>query len=443
MLTSGTSSRKRAVLIPAFLAAFLLVLTATTFTLYRRARTHLDNELGERLKSVATSLGHLVEVIAPDSTALELPGQDVYNRLYLAREENTLRNVVILSPSGHTIVDLQGATDPGAPNPFIDLDYSAFTLARSGIAAPTSLYRVGDDYLKSAYAPVTSAAGDVVAILGVDADAEFFAQLRELTTVIVVITALGVTVVIVLGFLFYAQSRSLDRAEAAVVQKENLATMGRMVANIAHEIRNPLSVIRTSSERLRRKYHDEEEAFSFISEEVDELNRILTGYLQFAHTGKAEFGSQPGRKIISRCVMAVGEDVERKSLSIVENLPGEEVMIHGDEKRLRQAVLNVLINAVQAANTRGRIDVSLASSGRDAIITISDNGHGIDDKDLGEVTKPFYTRKVDGSGLGLSIVQSIVDEHKGSLDIQSRSGDGTRVTMTFPLAAARQGRSDG
>lgn len=443
MLTSGKSSRKRAVLIPAFLAAFLLVLTATTFTLYRRARTHLDNELGERLKAVATGLGHLVEVAAPDSSSLELPGSDVYSRLYLAREENTLRNIVILSPTGHTIIDLQGASQPGDPNPFIDLDFSAFTLARSGIPAPTSLYRIGDDYLKSAYAPVTTADGVVVAVVGVDADAAFFAELRELTTLIIVITALGVTVVIVLGLGFYAQSRSLDRAEAAVVQKENLATMGRMVANIAHEIRNPLSVIRTSSERLRRKYREDDETFSFISEEVDELNRILTGYLQFAHTGKAEFGPQPGRKIIARCLVAVGEDVERKRLAVVEDLPAEEVMIYGDEKQLRQAVLNVLINAVQATNTRGRIDVALAANGSNAVITISDNGHGIEEKDLADVTKPFYTRRVDGSGLGLSIVQSIVDEHGGSLDIASRSGDGTRVTMTFPLATKKQGRSDG
>ncbi len=445
MLRSSTSSKKRFALITAFLLAFLLVLIATTFTLHRRARSYLDNELGERLKSVATSLAHLVEMIAPDSVSTELIGREAYTLLFLAREENTLSNVVILTPMGTTIVDLEGYSEPGEPNPFVDLDYSAVTLAASGIPAYTNLYRTGDVYMKSAYAPVQSRAGKVTAILGVEADAAFFTQLRELNKLIAVITALGASVVIVLGLFFFAQSRSLDRAEAAMIQKENLATMGRMVANIAHEIRNPLSVIRTSSERLRRKYKADDELFSYISEEVDELNRVLTGYLQFAHSNPTEFSPQAARKIIARCVMAIQEDVDRKRLEILQSLPDSEVMIHGDEKRLRQAVLNLMINAVQATDMRGRVEVSLSSNESVAAIVVKDNGHGIEKKHLRDVTKPFYTQKVDGSGLGLSIVQSIVEEHGGSMDIKSQEGEGTSVTLTFPLAGRKpgKGRTDG
>jgi signal transduction histidine kinase len=433
MLTSGTSSRKRQVLIPAFLLAFLLVLTATTFTLHRRARAHLDNELGERLKSVATNIGHVVEVIAPDSLALVLPDQELLNLLYLAREENSLRNIVLLTPRGETVIDLAGSFEPGTPNPFVDLDFSAFTLARSGIPAPTRLYRVGDQYLKSAYAPVTDNDGAVFAVVGVDADAAFFAQLRELTKIIALITALGVTVVVVLGAIFYTQTRRLDRAEAAVIQRENLATMGRMVANIAHEIRNPLSIIRTSSQRLRRKYPDDDEVFSFISEEVDELNRILTGYLQFAQTGAVSFGPQSARRIVARCLVAIQSEAERKQVEVVDHYGDADVTLHGDENRLRQALLNVLINAVQAVDSGGRVEVAVASAGGRGVISVTDNGHGIEEKDLGDITKPFYTRKVDGSGLGLNIVQAIVDEHHGELDISSRVGKGTTVTMKFPL----------
>jgi signal transduction histidine kinase len=433
MSAGWTSSRKRLALIAAFMVAFLAVLGATTFTLYRRARSHLDNELGERLKSVATNIAHIVETTAPSSGALELLDQDTYTLLYLAREENTLSNIVILTPEGTTILDLEGYSEPGEPNPFVDLDYSAVTLARSGIPSFTNLYRAGDVYMKSAYAPVRSPTDGVVAILGVEADAEFFVQLRELTTLIVVISSLGVTVVIVLGFLFYVQTRSLDRAEAAVAQKENLAAMGRMVANIAHEIRNPLSVIRTSAQRLQRRYGDEDELFSYITDEVDNLNRVLTGYLQFAHSGEREVAPQSAAKVVTRSVMAAQAEADAKRVELVPTLPGEDVTIRGDEKRLRQAVLNVLINAVQACDERGRVEVTLDSTDAKAVITVSDNGHGIDEKDLREITKPFYTRRVDGSGLGLNIVQSIVDEHDGSLDIRSRVGEGTQVTLSFPL----------
>jgi len=448
MLTTGASSRKRLALIAAFLAAFLVVLNVTTLTLYRRARSHLDNELGERLRTVATSLAHIVEFAADDSLEVGLLPPDAYNSLYLTKEENTLSNIVILTPSGTTMVDLAGYSEAGEPNPFVDLDYSAVTLARSGIPSYTNLYRTGGVYMKGAYAPITNGSGDVVAILGVEAGAGFFSQLRQLTTLIVFITALGVTVVIVLGLLFYAQTRSLDRAEAAVVQKDNLATMGRMVANIAHEIRNPLSVIRTSSERLRRKYKDDEEVFSYISEEVDELNRILTGYLQFAQSNPAEFSPQPARRIIARSLLSIQPDVERKQLSVVERLPDEEVYINGDEKRLRQAVLNVLLNAVQATEERGRVEVALVANDSRADIVVSDDGCGIEPKTLSEVTKPFFTTKVDGSGLGLNIAQSIIEEHKGSIEIDSEPGKGTRVTMAFPRWLERptrkhKGRVDG
>jgi signal transduction histidine kinase len=448
MLSTGVSSKKRLALTGAFLVAFLVVLNVTTLTLYRRARTHLDNELGERLRTVATGLAHVVEYTASDSLGIDMLQADAYNALYLAREENALSNIVVLTPSGTTMVDLAGYSQPGEPNPFVDLDYSAVTLARSGIPSYTNLYRSGGVYMKSAYAPIAPNSGDVVAILGVEAGAGFFTQLRQLTTLIVLITALGVTVVIVLGLLFYAQTRSLDRAEAAVVRKDNLATMGRMVANIAHEIRNPLSVIRTSSERLRRKYKDDDDAFSYISEEVDELNRILTGYLQFAQSQTAEFSPQPARKIISRCLLSVQPDVAQKRLEVVEKLPADEVYVNGDENRIRQAVLNVLLNAVQAAEKEGRVEVALAANDAHVEVVVSDDGPGIDAKLLSEVTKPFFTTKADGSGLGLNIAQTIVEEHDGSLDIQSRPGEGTRVTMTFPRWVERQtrkqrGRTDG
>jgi signal transduction histidine kinase len=446
MLTTGTSSRKRLALIAAFLAAFLVVLIATTLTLYRRARSHLDNELGERLRAVATTLAHSVEMSFEDSLGIESIDPDTYTLLYLVREENALSNIVILTPNGTTLVDLAGYSEPGRPNPFVDLDYSAVTLARSGIPSHTSLYRTGSVYMKSAYAPVAGDDGAVRAIIGVEAGAEFFAQLRELTTLIVAVTGFGVAVVIVLGLLFFRQSRSLDRAEAAVVRKDNLATMGRMVANIAHEIRNPLSVIRTASERLRRKYREDDDVFSYISEEVDDLNRILTGYLDFAHSNAGEFGPQSARKVIARSVMAVETDVGQKQLAIVETAPAGDVMIHGDEKRLRQAVLNVLINAVQASSPHGRVEIALESSASRATITVSDNGPGMDARELREITRPFYTTKTGGSGLGLNIVQSIVDEHGGTIDIKSAPGRGTRVALSFPLAAARavpdRGRAD-
>ena len=431
MMEHRFSSKRRVITIVAFLAAFVILLNATTYALYRRARTHLDNELGERLRTVAMGVARTVEFAVADSVTTEAIDSDLYTALYLTQEENLLSNIVLFTPDGGTIADLAGYSLPGEISPFIDLDFGAVTLARSGFPSYTKLYRTGDVYMKSAYAPITNAGGEVSAIVGVEAGAAFFAELRELSNVIVSISLGSLLVVVVLGVLFYRLSRSLDRAQETIIQREHLATLGRMVANIAHEIRNPLSIIRTSADRLKRKYEIDDETLDYISEEVDELNRILTGYLQLSQSS-ATFAPQSGRKIVARSLLAVRPEAESRQVTIDDVLPEEDVIINGDERRLRQALLNVLLNAVQATGPGGSVNVSLGTSADQAIILVSDSGCGIDAKDLAEITKPFFTRRTDGSGLGLHVVQTVVDEHSGTLNIDSDPGRGTRVTMSFP-----------
>jgi len=260
MLEQANSSKKRLLLISVFIAVVLLFLFATTTLLYRRARQHLDDELGARLTAVASGLARTVTIAAGDTLSYGRIGPDVLTLLYTAASENDLSNVVVLSPDGRTIVDLEGFSDEGERNPFLDLDFSAVTLAQSGIPAFTNLYKTGDVYLKSAYAPVLAMTTDeVIGIVGVEAGAAFFSDLRELSRVLIFILAASTIGVCVLGWLFYRQSVALDRAQEAIIRRENLASMGRMVANIAHDIRNPLSIIKTSAQRLRKKYNSDEE----------------------------------------------------------------------------------------------------------------------------------------------------------------------------------------
>lgn len=435
MLDYTISSKKRLTLIAAFMIVFLAVLMVTTIVLYRRAERHLDNELGERLEAVASGLARSVQIALPDSVSADNVDAVLLTHLYEALTENDLSNVVILTRDGLTVVDLGGFSTPGETNPFIDLDFSAVTLARSGLSAYTSLYRSGDVFMKSAYAPIKSSDGEVVGILGVEAGAGFFDDLRELSNVIVFILGASIVAVVVLGSLFYRQSVALDRAQATIVRRENLATMGRMVANLAHDIRNPLSIIKTSAQRLRKKHGTDDEVLSYISDEVDELNRILTSYLDFAGSNKAAtLDAHSAERIIRRCLLIVEPEIQARRIHLTQRISREEVVIEVDEKRAQQAVVNVLINALQAVDDGGSIEISLVKRRPYGVIVVGDNGRGIEEKDLKEVTKPFYTSRPDGSGLGLSIVQTVIDEHGGRLSITSRAGSGTTVELSFPLA---------
>ncbi|UCH85379.1 MAG: hypothetical protein JSW50_06750 [Candidatus Latescibacterota bacterium] len=426
------SSKKRFFVITGFLAAFLAVLLISTLVLYSRAKTRLDNELGERLRAIATTLALAVGDLPPAVDTDRSIDESQLTMLHHARNDNLLSNIVVLAPDGRTIVDLADFSRPGEMNPFIDLDYSAVTLARAGLPAYTALYRSGDVFMKSAYAPVLSDSGDVAAIVGVEAGAGFFEELQELSGLIITVDIIAILAVIVLAFFFYRQTLSLDKAQTAVIQSENLATMGRMVAGIAHEIRNPLSIIKTSAERLSRIYNPEDETFSYISEEVDQLDRILTGYLNFAGDKKIEFTDVSLNKTIRRCLMILDGMIDDKRIRIIQKVPEEDVVVPADDKRVQQAFLNILINSCNAVDHAGTIKISIETTDKLALTRFKDNGNGIPEKDLKEVIKPFFTTKKHGSGLGLSIVARILEEHGGDLDIQSTPGDGTEVKISLP-----------
>ncbi len=427
------SARKRITLFVIFLTAFSALLVISNLALYRRARAHLDAQLGERLRAIATAVAHEVEDSLPDSLSAATVDPLLYDHLALARHEHQLSNIVLIAADGRTVLDLAGYSDPGEENPFLELDVAAVSLARAGIPSYTSLYRTGEVYLKSAYAPVRSPAGGVVGIAGAEAGAVFFSQLRQLRDLILLISLGNASVVILLGVLFYRRSRSLDRAQVAMLEQDNLASLGRMVATIAHEIRNPLSIIRASADRLRRRHGIEDEALDYITEEVDGLDRVLTGYLQFARSRPAARTPVPAGQILRRALIAIETEAEGRRVDVQVNDDAAGVVVLGDERRVRQAILNVLLNAVQAAPEGGRVVVAVERAGGNANFVVTDDGPGIDPALIGDVTRPFFTTRVDGSGLGLTVVQSVMEEHQGTLRIENNEGRGTRVTLSFPV----------
>ena len=133
--------------------------------------------------------------------------------------------------------------------------------------------------MNSAYAHVHSVDNTIAGMINVEAGAGYFDVLRSLRTAIIIVDLASFLAILILAALFYKQSLSLDKAMEAVLRGETLAAMGRMVAAIAHEIRNPLSIIKTSAERIQKKHNIDDETITFITEEVDKLNMNLTGYL--------------------------------------------------------------------------------------------------------------------------------------------------------------------
>ncbi|HXT68698.1 MAG TPA: ATP-binding protein [Vicinamibacterales bacterium] len=250
----------------------------------------------------------------------------------------------------------------------------------------------------------------------------------------------------VLGATFAQLADALDRFRREAAQRERLSSLGRLSAVVAHEIRNPLMIIRSAARSL---YSDSApavvETAHSIDEEVRRVDRVITGVLDFARPIRFQFVTADLSEICRDAAAAADASAGVEAARVTLELPGEAVPIVTDVDRLRAVLVNVLANAHEAiagAKVRvpGRVVLSVAFNEGSRRIAISDNGRGIPAADIPRLFEPFFTTRATGSGLGLAIARNIVEGLGGTIVIESQPDTGTRVSMNLPEmppAAAR------
>jgi PAS domain S-box-containing protein len=231
---------------------------------------------------------------------------------------------------------------------------------------------------------------------------------------------------------------------------EKLAAVGTLSAGLAHEIRNPLNAaslqLRVLSRRLEKRAGARPgggeadgappdpsllEPVSRVQAELGRLSRLVGDFLQFARpTGLVR--SPVDLVTLVREVLALETPAaEEKGADLFGHLPEGAITVEGDAEKLRQVVLNLIRNAVEAAGTDGRVEVGVSASEGGASLWVADDGPGIPEADLSRIFEPFYSTKTGGTGLGMAIVHSLVTLHGGEIDIDSEA-PGTRVTIRLP-----------
>lgn len=252
-----------------------------------------------------------------------------------------------------------------------------------------------------------------------------------------------------LGRLFLLRDlREVKRLQAELRRSERLSTLGNMAARVAHEIRNPLSSIKGFATYLgtccgspESGSPDMEEAARTMIGEVDRLNRVVSEMLDFARPAHLATSPTELGELMRRGLRLVAMDAESKGvvLRLDESCPGngKGLFVAVDGERITQALLNLLLNAVQATDSGGTVSLgALPPEEGLAGLTVSDTGRGMEPEVLAQVFNPYYTTRTTGTGLGLSIVSRIIDDHQGEISIESKPGAGTTVTVRLPLAEA-------
>jgi len=236
------------------------------------------------------------------------------------------------------------------------------------------------------------------------------------------------------------------RMEEQVRRSEKLASMGELAAAIAHEIRNPLGAICNSvgilDSRLKLSGQDRD-LLEMIVGESERLDRIISDFLSFAHPREPSFVLQDIKGIIKNTIFLLGQDKRfTDKIEIKEIYESVLPKVYIDSDLIHQILWNLFINSLDAMPNGGRIRVVVRKTTlflRNAIeIIISDTGIGMAEHEINKVFEPFYTTKSEGTGLGLSVVQRIIDEHGGTIDVKSKYGRGTTFYIKLPVVNEKQ-----
>jgi signal transduction histidine kinase len=342
-----------------------------------------------------------------------------------------LENIVLTDLTGRLLIDFRLNYIIGDTLFTFPLRLDLLNRAAIGETPEPFLTKFADQYFLSAYLPIFNNFDEPVGVLIIDAPLKFFSTLRrfELGTVYIGLT--GLVILFIFSLLIIIATKRLFSLEDRMKENERLAQLGQMAASVAHEIRNPLSIMKGTADVLKKKYKDiNDEMFSYIPDEIDRLNSLVDDFLQFAR-----------QRVLNLQKTNVNEIFQEFSLQINDPriiIHSEQVLptIKADRNALKQILLNLINNARDAIDSEGRIEIGAQRPNPKSswlAINISDTGKGISAEELTQVFNPFYSTKASGSGLGLAISKQLVEQMGGRISIKSEPSDGTEITIILNI----------
>lgn len=223
-----------------------------------------------------------------------------------------------------------------------------------------------------------------------------------------------------------------------LIYRDKMQSLGELVAVIAHEVvRNPIMAIKTFIELIPTKLDNRDfrmQLSHHVPQELERISKLVSDLLEYARPRRARKEDVHVAGLLDEILSLFKRKFAKNNISIFSEVSPNTV-ICADRQQLKQILINLIINSIQAIRDQGFIEINVAEQGDNCVLKVKDNGVGIPAQYLGKVMDPFFTLKKDGSGLGLSISYQLVKEHGGNIDIESKEGQGTTVTVVLPNRA--------
>lgn len=233
------------------------------------------------------------------------------------------------------------------------------------------------------------------------------------------------------------RTAELRAAQTQLIRSEKLASLGRLAAGIAHEVNNPLQAIRNclelAIEDIDENRSVDKELLTVAEQDVQRIRRIVSQLLDFSRPGSGELLPVDVGKLVLSVLKLVGRQLERAQVQLSTDIQ-RTARVQINEDQFKQVMLNLVLNAQEAMPSGGKLDVRVAQASDEIHITLTDTGIGIPEENLERIFDPFFSTKVDGTGLGLAVSYGIVEGHGGRIEVRSKVGKGSTFTVILPCS---------
>jgi two-component system, OmpR family, sensor kinase len=411
-------NRRRVLAVLAAALGLLVAVNALIWSLYRNEVRTVTGTLDDRLTALGVTSASWLASAGDAALLLEALVHD-----------NRLEDAYLVDPALRVTAGVR--TPAGAPLNLLRIDEDRLARAFAGQASVGTGYSIANATVETAYFPVHRTGA--TSVLAIEAGAEYHAPadgLRRTYLVAVGLTALAAAV-FAAGLVLAL--RALERARLAHGRAERLAAVGQMAAMVAHEVRNPLGILRGQIELAHERLGAlapprEHERFAEMLAEVDRLNRLTEQFLDLSR----DVALDPGELELGALAQAVASEAR-----IVA--PGAEIAVtgaatvHADAGKLRQAILNLVLNATQIGGPGVKVAIEVDGGGDRARISVVDDGPGVPAEIAARLFEPFATTRAGGTGLGLAAARRIAERHGGTLALESVPGTrGARFSIYLP-----------
>jgi|GEM_PF-1369946 len=240
--------------------------------------------------------------------------------------------------------------------------------------------------------------------------------------------------------MFIRDISKIRQMEEHIRRTDRLSAVGELASGIAHEIRNPLTGIKMMIQILDKEFEKRDQKSNqytkAILDEINRLDNIISNLLNFARPSKPEFSDTAIIDVIESTLFLLQAKIESQGITVIRNYPENPPMIKCDGAQIKQVFFNICQNAIQAMNEGNNkiIRILVRDEEFNHLISISDTGGGISSENFNQIFNPFFTTKDNGTGLGLAIVHRILEEHRGSILVESEMGRGSTFTIKLPKA---------